>query len=86
MDPAQRRDRSPTILRPRTPPGPFTHPGAARRLLNFGVIGATCTVAFAALYSVFRTALGPIEAKLAALSLTMLLNFAANRLHVCGAP
>jgi putative flippase GtrA len=51
----------------------------AGRLLNFTVIGAVCTILFAVLYDVFRTMATPVEANIAALSVTMPLNFAANR-------
>ena len=51
----------------------------AGRLLNFTVIGAICTILFAVLYDLFRTMATPVEANIAALSVTMPLNFAANR-------
>ena len=47
--------------------------------MRFAVIGVICTLAFAVAYSLLRRALGPIEANLAALSLTITLNFLANR-------
>jgi len=48
-------------------------------LVSFCLIGAFCTVAFAALYNVFRGMTGPLESNLIALGLTMGVNFAANR-------
>ncbi len=53
--------------------------GHGRRLAIFAVIGAICTVAFAALYALMRTAAGPLTSNFVALSLTMVFNFAANR-------
>lgn len=50
-----------------------------RRLVSFVAIGAVCTVAFILLYSLVRTAAGPLTANLVALSLTMTVNFSANR-------
>lgn len=51
----------------------------ASRFANFAVIGAVCTVAFALLYNAFRLAVPPLGANVGALSLTMVVNFAANR-------
>lgn len=51
----------------------------ARRLGSFALIGAISTGAFVALYALGRTLMGPMAANFAALSLTMLFNFAANR-------
>ena len=47
----------------------------ARPLVSFALVGACCTIAFAVLYNGFRTPAGPLEANVAALSLTMVLNF-----------
>lgn len=53
--------------------------GGKGRLTQFAIIGVACTVAFALLYSWFRTMTGPIAANVAALSITMVFNFVANR-------
>lgn len=53
--------------------------GGARRFGSFAVVGAVSTGAFVALYALGRTLMGPMAANFAALSLTMLFNFAANR-------
>jgi putative flippase GtrA len=42
-------------------------------------VGAISTAAFVALYALGRTLMSPLAANFAALSLTMLFNFAANR-------
>lgn len=55
-----------------------------RRLVHFSIVGGACTVAFAVLFNVFRSSLGPLEANLAALSLTMAANFVANRWFTFG--
>jgi putative flippase GtrA len=54
-------------------------PGGARRFGSFAVVGVISTGAFVALYALGRTLMGPMAANFAALSLTMLFNFAANR-------
>lgn len=51
----------------------------ARRFGSFAVVGVISTGAFVALYALGRTLMGPMAANFAALSLTMLFNFAANR-------
>jgi putative flippase GtrA len=53
--------------------------GGARRFGSFAVVGVISTGAFVALYALGRTLMGPMAANFAALSLTMLFNFAANR-------
>lgn len=58
--------------------GPFRR-GTLRRFASFAVVGAISTVAYVALYALARTAVGPLAANFAALSLTMFFNFAANR-------
>jgi len=52
---------------------------APGRLLHFAIIGTACTVAFSLVYVLLRRVAGPIEANIAALSLTMTVNFLANR-------
>lgn len=65
---------------------PALHPtGRFGRVVQFAIIGVVCTVAFALLYSWFRTITGPIPANVAALSITMVFNFAANRWFTFGA-
>jgi putative flippase GtrA len=53
--------------------------GRSARLLNFSVIGLICTGLYSLAYLALRSVASPIEANLLALSLTMTLNFAANR-------
>lgn len=53
--------------------------GRSARLLNFSAIGLVCTGLFSLAYLALRSVASPIEANLLALSLTMTLNFAANR-------
>lgn len=53
--------------------------GSARRMFSFALVGGCCTVAFAILYNWFRSFAIPIEANIAAMSLTMVANFVANR-------
>ena len=50
-----------------------------RRLACFGAIGLVCTAVFVVIFSVARANVGPITANAVALSLSMALNFAANR-------
>ena len=52
---------------------------APGRLVHFAVIGTICTVAFSIAYVLLRRVTGPIEANIVALSLTMTVNFLANR-------
>lgn len=59
--------------------------GGARRFGSFAVIGAISTVAFAVLYTLSRTVVGPLGSNFIALSLTMLFNFLANRKYTFGA-
>ena len=59
--------------------------GGARRFGSFAVVGAISTAAFVALYALGRTLMGPMAANFAALSLTMLFNFAANRKYTFAA-
>lgn len=59
--------------------------GGARRFGSFAVVGVISTGAFVALYALGRTLMGPIAANFAALSLTMLFNFAANRKYTFAA-
>jgi Gpi18-like mannosyltransferase/putative flippase GtrA len=49
------------------------------RLARFASIGLACTVMFAILYPLFRRELGPLESNAAALAITMVFNFLANR-------
>lgn len=61
-----------------------THPIPARRrlgreLLTFGAIGVVSTAAYAVLYLVFRSAVGPVAANALALVVTAVGNTAANR-------
>lgn len=49
------------------------------RLVSFGLIGALCTVMYAALYAMFRHICGPLAANVLALIPTMTVNFVANR-------
>jgi putative flippase GtrA len=52
----------------------------AHELRSFVAIGVLCTLAYAALYALLRTAgLAPLAANALALSSTMAANFAANR-------
>jgi len=53
--------------------------GGFRRFASFAVVGAISTAAFVVLYTLARAVVGPLAANFAALSLTMLFNFAANR-------
>lgn len=73
------------LARPERTPG-VRESGSLSRLLSFGVIGGLCTVAFALLYTFFRGSLGPLPSNLLALSLTMVLNFEANRRFTFGSP
>lgn len=59
--------------------------GGAARFGSFAVIGVISTGAFVALYALGRTLMGPMAANFAALSLTMLFNFAANRKYTFAA-
>lgn len=59
--------------------------GGARRFGSFAVVGVISTAAFVALYALGRTMTGPMAANFAALSLTMLFNFAANRKYTFAA-
>lgn len=74
LRPAVRERRTPIIhiegLRPARRLG---------RVTQFAGIGVVCTIAFALLYGWFRTLTGPMAANVAALSITMVFNFAANR-------
>lgn len=55
-------------------------PTSARgRLLSFAIIGAVCTLLFAAIYTAGRSFTGPLESNVLAVSLTVVLNFFANR-------
>lgn len=54
-------------------------PVRSRRVVSFALIGLICTVAFAGIYALLRTFLSPISSNVLALSITMILNFAANR-------
>lgn len=55
-------------------------PASARgRLLSFAVIGTICTVLFAGIYALARSFTGPLEANVIAVSLTVVVNFLANR-------
>lgn len=54
-------------------------PKRMRRAINFAVIGVISTVGFAVIYGVLRTVGSPVEANVAALSITMVFNFIANR-------
>lgn len=66
----------------RLPPQFGPHPREKfRRLAWFVAVGAISTAAFAVLYALARTVVGPLVANLAALSLTMLFNFTANRYY-----
>lgn len=50
-----------------------------RKLTTFALIGVTCTVAFACIFSALRHVTGPLGANFGALTATAGLNFAANR-------
>ncbi len=57
----------------------------ARRFGTFALVGVVSTGAFVVLYALGRTWVGPLTANFAALSLTMLFNFAANRKYTFAA-
>jgi len=63
----------------RSAPGPGSTPQLRVRVLSFSVIGVVCTVAFTLLYGTFRSVISPLEANFVALSVTISLNFLANR-------
>lgn len=66
--------------RPFTPP----HVGIVGQVLRFGVIGVLSTIAFAALYALFRPALGAQTADFLALLVTAIGNTALNRRFTFG--
>jgi putative flippase GtrA len=53
--------------------------GIGRELLVFGLVGVVSTLAYAALYLLLRTVVGPVPANAAALLVTAVGNTAANR-------
>ena len=53
--------------------------GLGRELLVFGAIGVASTAAYAVLYLIFRSTLGPVGSNALALVLTAVANTAANR-------
>lgn len=66
--------------------GPEPHRISGTRVGSFIAIGLVCTAAFAVLYALLRTWVGPTAANLGALSITMALNFEANRRFTFGSP